>query len=460
MLKKKAIAILICISLLLISCNLLDLIGSDNNNWEEDYEEDSYSEEDETEEYDEDDGDDDDIVPVIEGTFPRDFKFSLPLFSLESAWNQRADSAAVLPESDEQILNLYRVLLGDISSLEGYDEPATNWPFMDVGLYEYTVPIFLAGEEMQEVLICQDEGMIGWAHPKFDIETEGGPVIVPAPAGTVRPAGPENDDADAWLVLYDPDTFISYDYFAATPNRDEDCGGFVGGLVGDKILQAGVVDFFDVRGSGSSPDGYYSARAVGTPLLAGLILPEDVENGEIAHALAFAIPGPRNTNWDPFEPKSSDYFYPVSTTETDFYNKDKDALASGQRIRLKQKLYDEEGDLINEDELAPITIMYLTALRDYGAYLVDNAGGFTFYAEDVHSAVLDLSEDEINALIGQAAGTPLPEDMTKWQIVIERLGVDLELIPLAVGLGDEVPKPKNAEIEISNFEVVEPATVP
>jgi hypothetical protein len=407
---------------------------------------------------------DDDPAPVINDDvlFLRDFSFELPLFSPDSAWNQRADSAAVLPESDAQILSLYRVLLGDISSLKGYDEPATDWPYMDVSLYDFTIPIFRTGDEMQEVWICQDDGVVGWAHAKFGIETEGGPVIVPAPAGKVRPAGPEDDGADGWLVLYDPETFTSYDYFAAKPFYDEDCYGFEGGLVGEKILQAGVVDFFDIRGPGVNQpgDGSYSARAVGTPLLAGMILPEDIENGAIAHALSFAIPGPRNTSPFPENPSESDYFYPASTTETDFYNTDSDALASGQRIRLKQTIVDEGGQVIDESELAPITRMYLTALREYGAYLVDNAGGFTFYAEDVHTAVLNLSDDEVNALIGEPAGTPFPENMTKWQVVMEALGNDLGLIPLAVSPGDDEPHPKTAEIEAANFEVVEPAKIP
>jgi hypothetical protein len=407
---------------------------------------------------------DDDWPPILDEDelYLRDFLFELPLFAPDSAWNQRADQAAVLPESDAQILSLYRVLLGDISSLKGYDEVVTDWPYMSIGLYDFTIPIFRAGDDMQQVWICEDAGIVGWVHPKFGIETEGGPVTVPAPTGTVRPSGPEDEGADGWMVIYDPETFISWDYIGATPYFDEDCEGFEGGLVGEQILQAGVVDFFDVRGPGVNQpgDGSYSARAVGTPLLAGVILPEDIERGAIAHALAFAIPGPRNTNLFPQNPKDADYFYPASTTETDFYNKDSDALASGQRIRLKQIIVDEEGDLIDESQLAPITRMYLTALREYGAYLVDNAGGFTFYAEDVHTAVLHLPDDEINALIGEPAGTPLPENMTKWQIVMERLGVDLELIPLAISPGDDEPRPKTAKIEIANFEVVEPAEIP
>ncbi len=445
--------------LLVISCNLP--IGFEDDE-DESGESTADSSGDEFFEETDDEIFDDDPVPVIDegDLLSRDFSFDLPLFSPDSAWNQRADNVAVLHKSEAHILSLYRVLLGDISTLEGYSEPATEWPYMDIGLYEYTVPISRAGKGSQDVFICQDEGIIGWAHPKFGIETEGGPVTVPAPAGVVRPAGPENSDADGWLVLYDPDTFTSYDYFAATPFRNDECLGFAGGLVGNEILQAGVVDFFDLRGPGVNPDGYYSARAVGTPLLAGLILPEDIESGEIAHALSFAIPGPRNTSRDPFEPIPDDYFYPVSTTETDFYNTDPTALASGQRIRLKQTIVDEEGQVIDESEFSPITHLYLTALRRYGAYLVDNAGGFTFYAEDVHTALLHLSDDEVNALIGEPPGTPFPEGMTKWEVVMEKLNEEIALIPLAMSPGDEEPDPETAEIDVANFEAIEPARIP
>lgn len=442
-----------------ISCNFVSGVEDDDEDFFADEPGDRTAE---SSEGSNDEVDEEEPIPEIEGDqlFLRDFSFELPLFSPDSAWNQRADTAAVLPGSDAQILSLYRVLLGDISTLEGYDEPAVEWPYIDISLYDYTVPIFRTGSETQDVYICEDEGIVGWVHPIFGIESEGGPVTVPAPASLVRPAGPENSDADAWLVLYDASSSRAYDYFAASSERDETCMGFQGGRVGDKILQAGVVDYFDLRGNGASPDGYYSARAVGTPLLAGLLLPEDVESGEIAHALSFAIPGPRNTGRDPSEPKATDYFYPASTTETDFYNTDPNALAAGQRIRLKQQIFNDEGAVINEGELAPITQMFLTALRTYGAYLVDNAGGFTFYAEDVHTANLHLSEDEVNALIGEPPGTPLPEGMTKWQVVIEKLGDEVTLFPFAMSPGDDDPDAEDAEIDIGNFEVIEQASEP
>ena len=391
---------------------------------------------------------------------PRDFALPIPLFAPDSAWNQTVAEAAVLPENDQQILVTYRVLRGDTASLYPPGPPPTTWPFMDVNYDEYSIPVFRAGAGQQDVLICDYAGGLGWPHPKFEIEQEGGPVPVPAPAGTVRPSGPQNTDADGHLVLYHPDMLMSYDLWNATTQRDAECESWGGGYTGTTVLEAGVVDFFDVRGPGANPDTYYSARAVGTPLLGGLILPEDVESGSISHALAFAIPGLRNTSSDPFEPLPSDYFYPASTTETDFYNTNPNALAAGQRIRLKQSIVDEEGNLIDENEAAPITRMFLTALRTYGAYLVDNAGGFSFSAEDIHTADLHLTDDEVNTLIGESQGTALPAGKTKWQMVIEKLNEELELIPFAYGPWSDGQDPAAAEITTANFEVVEPATQP
>ncbi len=391
---------------------------------------------------------------------PREFDLPIPLFAADSAWNQTAASAAALPESDRQILVTYRVLLGQFDDLVGYDGPATTWPFPDVNLDEYSIPVFSAGTGQQDVVICADEGVLGWPHPKFGIETLGGPVTVPAPEGMVRPSGPQNTDADGHLVLYDANTFTAYDYFAATIQGEGDCWGFQGGKTGNRITEAGVVDFFDVRGAGANADTYYSARATGPPLLAGMILPEDVARGVIDHALAFAIPGLRNLSTDQYDPLPSDYFYPASTTETDYFSTNRYALAAGQRIRLKASVVDEDDEPVDASELAPITRMFLVALRKYGAYLVDNAGGVSFYAEDIHTANLQLSDGEVNALAGRSPGSSLPPGKTKWEIVIDTLNDELALIPFASGPWRDGDDPASALIDHANFEMVEPAVEP
>jgi hypothetical protein len=266
-------------------------------------------------------------------------------------------------------------------------------------------------------------------------------------------------DSDGHLILFDPATATAYDFWQATTVRDGVCQSRGGGLAGPSLLQAGYADFFSVDGPGTNPDGVASARASGTPLLAGMILPEDIESGAIEHALAVAIPGPRNLSPDPFEPLATDYFYPAATTETDMYSTNPDALASGQRLRMRTTLVDDAGEPIDDSEggdLAPITRMFISALRTYGAYVVDNASGFTFYAEDIHTATLELDDDNINWLIGEPAGTALPADKTSWQLVIDKLNLDLEGIPFAYGTCDGAASTVNT----ANYEVVEAATGP
>lgn len=400
------------------------------------------------------------LVTQADPELPRDFSLPVPLFAPNSAWNQIASGEDVLPESDQQILVTYRVLRGDTTDLHpSEDPPTTDWPFIDINYTEYAVPIFRMGSGQQTVLLCDYDGEPGDTNPKLPAGPDD-TVVVPAPSGMVRPSGPQDTGADGHLVLYNPETFMAYDYWAATTVRDAECESMGGGLVGTSILETGVVDFFDVREDGANPDTYFSARAHGTPLLAGLILPEDIENGAIAHALAFAIPGPRNLSNDPYEPLPTDYFYPASTTETDYYSTNEFALAAGQRIRLVDAIVDDEGDLIDERELAPITQIFLTALRTYGAYVVDNAAGFSFYAEDIHTAPLNLSDAQVNQLIGQAPGTPLPSGKTKWQLVIETLNAELEWVPFAYGPWSDGQDPAKAQITHANYEVIEPASRP
>lgn len=398
--------------------------------------------------------------PVSAQTLLRDFRLPVPLFSSESAWRQSAANAAILPDSERQILSLYRVLLGDRTYLHPAGFAAANqYPYMYLNHDDWTIPIFRMGRGQQRVLMRRYDGTREIVTSKLS-ESDEDTAIIPAPAGTIRPSGPQGIESDGHCVLFNPETMVEFDFWQATTARDSSGQSLGGGQPGSAILEAGALDFFSTQGMGSNPIGYSSARAVGVPLLAGLLVPEDVESGVIAHALACAIPGPRNTNLsDPTEPYASDYFYPASTTEVGYYSTDPYALAAGQRLRLKQTLVDSEGIPLDENQLRPITRMFITALRNYGAYVVDN-GAFSFYAEDIQTATLNLTNDQVNALIGQPAGTALPTGKTKWQVVMEALMQDLELIPVAFGPRAGWYNPPRAAITTSNFEVVQPAIAP
>jgi hypothetical protein len=387
----------------------------------------------------------------------RDFSFTLPLFTATNGWNQTATNADILANSDDQILYTFRVLLGDLSDMSvGTTSP--QWPYPDVSYDDYSVAIYATGSETEDVTLTTYDGDEGSAGANITMADEDAATL-PTSASSLRPPGPQSIDGDGHVVLYDEDNDLSYDIWQATTKLgDGDSLG--GGQTGTSLLWAGAVEVFNITGSGINPDGVSSARASGVPLLAGMIMPEDIVAESIDHALGVSIPGPRNTAADPLDPSTDDYFYPVSTTETDFYSTSDDALASGQRIRLKDTIVDSEGETVDEEELAPITQMFLAALRTYGAIVVDNASGFSFYAEDYHTANLDLANSEVNAMIGASTSASLDSSKTDWQIIMAKLNEELETIPFAYGPDMEGNDPGAATITTANYEVVTPTTNP
>ena len=382
----------------------------------------------------------------------RSFKLPTPLFSPGSAWNQKVTDAAVLSGSEATM----KAELRKLRAISG------SWVSASINFEEWSIPIFCADSTNKiPVDMCDYEGSEMWHSNKWTgawPEGPGGTLQIGAPKGPVRPAGPVSTDSDGHMVLYDPVKHVAFEFWQATTSRQQRCSSAGGGIEGAKVLEAGAADFFDTLGFGTNhPEQLSSARASGVSLLAGLLLPEDIAGGEIRHALSFSISKPRNLSGDPYDPKKSDILYPASHTETDFFSTDPASLASGQRIRLKQQIRDTDGAVINEATLAPVTRIFLKALRAYGAYLVDNSGSFTFYAEDVHTGWLDVSADQVNQLIGAPAGTPLDPSKSKWKVVMDKLSLELESLPLAGGPWKEGDNPNTAQMTFSNFEVVTPA---
>lgn len=81
--------------------------------------------------------------------------------------------------------------------------------------------------------------------------------------------------------------------------------------------------------------------------------------------------------------------------------------------------------------------------------------GGTIYAEDIKTANLNLTTAEVNTLAGQAAGTPIPDGKTKWQVVLEKLNSDLESIPFASSIWKTGDPAATATASAYNFEVVD-----
>lgn len=423
----------------------------------------------------------------MDAPFVREFRLAQPLFSPDSAWNQRAEGVPVCLYSDKYVETTY-----DIFRAAG--KRSCMWILHD----EYTFPIFgmkTSGEPlMRDMEMCSYKGYrwhpktVPWyetpektpektpeEQPQKNMFARG----IPLPDGSVRPSGPLGSESDGALILYNPDTGEEFDFWQATTAVDSAGVSKGGGCVGESILRAGAVSWFrtdehapgcqlpvvDSRSLGALARN--SSRAAGTPYLAGLLVPEDFSRGRrdgIEHALTFTLPRLRHIPhacWD----DPPDYVYPATCTETGNYTRERFALAAGMRIRLKETVVDQLGCEIDESEnnkdLAEVTRRFFQALRTYGAYLVDGGGAFGFAAEDNRTGLLDLTDAEVADLIGESSIEMwLEKCETRWQILMYKLNEQLSwklgskktCLPFATRLADGTFH--------SNFDVIENAVLP
>lgn len=400
----------------------------------------------------------------------RDFEFTQRLFASWSPWNQNVCEAAVIAESDQFAETAHRSL----TDIRTDKNKAGLW----VNHEDYTFPIYRVSNSnrtrLTDVEIRSYRGeqwtphTIQWYRQNDRYFARG----IPIPHSAVRPSAPSGIDSDGALILYNPDTMESYDFWQATTPA----GG--AGVTGEGVIAAGAIAWFrtdaddqspgcqlpacDARNPGSLPRN--SARATGLPYLGGLLLPEDIAHECIQHALTFALPRLRHRACSD-QCDLPDYVYPASNTETSNFSSNPFTLAAGMRIRLTKTIVDDVGAEIDESahQVSPITKVFLRALREYGAFLVDGAEGFPIAAEDSNTGNLRITDAKLSDLCGLARAkieSKLNDGMTKWQIALETLNEQLswimspndEHIPFAAVKIDGSLRP--------NFEVVESLPIP
>ena len=261
------------------------------------------------------------------------------------------------------------------TEIAGYTKDANSARMIDLGTQRVAV-IETPGQDGVKTVFRRTQGGLaintrGFAPLVVEADTNGGVptslVCRQSDCGDGDPKVPDsltippdtrpNPAYDGWLSVIDRDNRIGYDFWRARRETDD-------------TISYQYAKAWTLGGPGFSkpysedPIRAVGARGSGLPLFAGMIDPEQASRGTINHALAIAIPGLARRN----------YVQPASVT--DGVGR-RSSLPAGARIRLRANV-DEKRVLKGVKHRSAGAI--LSALRTYGAIVVDRAAVPTLYA--------------------------------------------------------------------------------
>jgi hypothetical protein len=238
-----------------------------------------------------------------------------PVFPKDNPWNTDVSGYPV----DRATSDAYIGSLGSI----------TLWPDFGSGAYgDYGIPYGVVPADQPLVPITFH------VSPEIASESDPGPYPIP-PTARVEGGGDHHV-----LILRQGDCKL-FELYDATKQPDN----------GWSVYSAAT---FDLHSNALRHDGYTSADAAGLPMLPGLARVDEVQSGEIDHALRIAIPQTQNA-----------YIHPATHAAS---NSSNPALPPmGLRVRLKASY--------NVAALHGQARVIARALQVYGALVADNSGG-------------------------------------------------------------------------------------
>lgn len=193
----------------------------------------------------------------------------------------------------------------------------------------------------------------------FEYAGESDPGGYPIPPNPHIEGGP-NSTGDRHILMVDKDNCRLYELYAAYPN-------------GDGTWRAGSGAIWDMRSNAMRPAGWTSADAAGLQILPGLVRYDEVEAGQVLHAIRITVPTTHRS-----------YVWPAShhagSTSSTAYP------PMGAWLRLKSS--------VNPDNYDPYVRPIIIALKTYGAVIADN--GSAFYLSGVPDDRWD--NDKLRAL--------------------------------------------------------------
>ena len=263
-------------------------------------------------------------------------------FPSDNPWNQRIDDAPVdrMSESILRAIGNGRGLHPDFASGE-WDGAKIGIPYVVVSSLQPRVPVeFVA----------------------YGDESDPGPYPVP-PNPPIE--GAPNIEADRHILVLDRDNWKLYELAHAFPTVDgwrADCGAI-----------------WDLTSNAGRPVGWTSADAAGLPIFPGLVRYDEVEAGEIRHALRFTLAKTRRAYVPPASHWASSSSSPLLPP-------------MGMRVRLKKDF--------DVTKFPREVQVILRCLQTYGMILADNGSDWF-----VTGAPDDRWDDDALHLLHQVKGS-------------------------------------------------------
>jgi hypothetical protein len=281
-----------------------------------------------------------------------------PVFPQDNVWNTPVDALPKHAKSDTYLdsIGLTSKLHPDFGSNPNYGIPLTPMPEDAKGV--------------KVVFEYRDESDLG----NYPIPPN--PLI----------EGAATPDADHHILFVDPRRCILYELFAVK-------------AMPDGSWKAGSGIKMDLTSNALRGDGKTSADAAGLPILPGLVRYDEVEAGEIRHALRFTIPRTQRAHIWPARHDAS-------------HNADTKLPPLGLRLRLRKDFDISSYSKTNQ--------VILRALQRYGMILADN-GGAIFITGMPDARWNDDDLHKLTAVTGQDLEVV---DESEWQMMGDSARVD------------------------------------
>lgn len=271
-------------------------------------------------------------APPVEVQAP--FRF----FSAASFWNQPLPADAPLDPSSSAAVGAFNEEMA--KEMEANRDPFVNTT-------EWSVPVYTVPADQPTVKVTLERAS---RCPALQTAWD----AVPLPADAKPAAG-----RDKHLVLWQPSTDRLWEFWHLEQSA-EGWQAAWGGAIQDASSASGAY------GPEAWPGAtiWWGASASSLSIAGGLITLEDLELGQINHALAMAIP----------EPRAGVYASPAQ--RTDGNSSEPLSLPEGAHLRLDPNL-----DLAAL-HLPRFTLMMSEAAQRYGIVVRDKSSEVTFYAQD------------------------------------------------------------------------------